>query len=456
MEGHIGRWQEMRHTADWFQLSPPEPPASAEEISAAERRLGRALPPLLSAMLQQSRAWSWRGADEDVMWMAPEELALGAREGEQGIDWEIDEAGPGVEPVYDVPERLTFAYSDARVFQIDLAPAKGGTVGQVVAYDPEEGRIDVVAASLDDFLAEGLRCLHEIPVDGDADLAASSSGPDTDAAAPSGAEMLADAKRLTDLFAAMDAATDPAALRALLASMGGGTPVAGTDDDEDYEDDDDDELEPLPKDPAQAAAIGRAAAAFVAAVEKASPTLRKRLKAPLSDAKARALLKEERSTGVVPETLLPLFAAFDGQKGDAPLLPCPDGLCAGLCWKPLKLVCSAHGNESGLEYLQGDLRYPPVPGLRDVFWHPRWLPLLGTPLSESSVQAVVFVDFDPDEGGAVGQVVLKSVRWANGRGYHDGQRRILASSLAEWLEQLAAGIGAGRLVAGDSGFQPAG
>jgi cell wall assembly regulator SMI1 len=453
MERHVGRWQEIRHTAAWFQVSPPEPSASAEEISAAERRLGRALPPLLSAMLQQSRGWSWRGPDEDVVWMAPEELALGARDGEQGIEWEIDEAGPGVEAVYDVPERLTFAYSDARVFQIDLAPAEGGAVGQIVAYDPEEGRIDVVAASLDDFLAEGLRCLQEVEVDGDADPAVSSSASHADAGAPSGAEVLADAKRLTDLFAAMDAATDPAALRDLLASMGGGATVAGPGGDDDEEHEDDDELEPLPKDPAQAAAIGRAAAAFVAAVEKASPMLRKRLKAPLSEAKARALLEEERSTGVVPETLLPLFAAFDGQKGDAPLLPCPDGRCAGLCWKPLKLVCSAHGNESGLEYLQGDLRYPPVPGLRDVFWHPRWLPLLGTPLSESSVQAVVFVDFDPAEGGQVGQVVLKSVRWANGRGYHDGQRRILAGSLAEWLEQLAAGILTGALVAGDTGFQ---
>lgn len=454
MDPQIAQWQQLRRSAEWFRDSPPEPPATAAEIAAAERRLGRALPPLLSAMLGQSRAWSWRGPDEDVVWMGPEQLALGARDGEQGIDWQIDDAGPGVDAVYDVPSRLTFAYSDARVFQLDFAPADDGAIGQVVAFDPEEGRVDVVAASLQDFLADGLRWLRE----GDAPADAGGPPPaDAPAAAEmSGAQMLADAKRLTDLFAAMDAASDPAALRALMASMGGNAGAGDTFADDYDDEDEDDELEPLPLDAAQAAAIGRAAAAFVAAVEQAAPALRKRLKAPLGAAKARAVLEKQRSHGLVPDTLLPLFAAYDGQKGDAPLLPCPDGRCGGLSWKPLDLVCSAHGNESGLVHLQRDLRYPPVPGLRDEFWNPRWLPLLGSPLADGSVQTVVFVDFDPAEGGQAGQVVIKHVAWAEGKGYHGAARRILAPSLADWLDQLAAEIRAGTLVAGDKGFRRAG
>jgi hypothetical protein len=239
------QWHELRQMADWFRTAPPEPPARPAELAAAERRLGRALPPLLSAMLRQSRAWSWRGPDEDVVWMGPDELALGARDGEQGIDWQIDEAGPGVDAVYDVPSRLTFAYSDARVFQLDFAPPDGGAVGQVVAFDPEEGRVDVVAASLEDFLADGLRWLREGAGGAEAGGGGSPSAEAPAAAEMSGAQMLADAKRLTDLFAAMDAASDPSALRALMASMAGNADAgdAFADDDED-EDDDDDEEEP--------------------------------------------------------------------------------------------------------------------------------------------------------------------------------------------------------------------
>ena len=67
------------------------------------------------------------------------------------------------------------------------------------------------------------------------------------------------------------------------------------------------------------------------------------------------------------------------------------------------------------------------------------------------MQTVVFVDFDPADGGHAGQVVIKRVAWAEGRGYHDAARRILAPSRADWLDQRAAEIGSGALAAGDKG-----
>ena len=406
MDELLEAWRRTRDTAAWFALNPPEPGATAAEIAAAEHRLGRALPPLLVALQQLSRGWSWRSEAEDVMWLAPEDLALGARDFEKDIDWEVDAAGPGVAAVYDAPERLTFAWSDARVFQIDFAPAARGVVGQVVAFDAEEGRIDVVAGSLAAFVEQGLRCLREPPADPLADVAPATGMPPLDVTMPP-----------------LSRGNDPS--------------TAAT-----------------PPDAAHAVATGPAAKAFCAAVLRASPTLHQRLKAPLSAAKAQALLAKEGKAGLVPETLLPLFAVFDGQKGKAALLPCPAGHCGGLGWYSLQGACDAFAHEKGSALFTGQVPIPSVAGVRADFWNPRWVPLLGNALDESAVRTVVFADFDPAPGGQMGQLVLKTIRYSQAQGYHGADRRVLAPSVAAWLAGLAADIDAGRLVAGESGFRP--
>ena len=434
MEDLLKAWRSLRGSSAWFAANPPEPGATSAQIAAAERRLGRALPPLLAALLQLSRGWSWRGEEEDVMWMAPEELALGARDFEKDIDWEVDAAGPGADAVYDVPERLSFAWSDARVFQIDFAPAVGGVVGQVVAFDPEEGRVDVVAASLADFVAQGLHWLRETPVDvGDAGPTAAANPAQGAAMTPAaGAEMLSSVMKLLGLKVTNDAA--PAAEPDAVAEKAERAAAPATQ---------------ASGDPA----IGPAAKAFLASVERASPSLHKRLKGPLSAAKANAVMAKEGKAGLIPDTLLPLFAAFDGQKGKAPMLPCPAGHCSGLGWYSVQGACDTFASEKGSALFTGKVPIPQVAGVRDDFWNPRWVPLLGNALEESAVRTLVFVDFDPAPGGQVGQMVLKTMRWDPGNGYHGAERRVLAPSVAAWLEGLAADIDTGVLVAGETGFR---
>ena len=80
----------------------------------------------------------------------------------------------------------------------------------------------------------------------------------------------------------------------------------------------------------------------------------------------------------------------------------------------------------------------PRPGVRDVAWSARWVPVASLGSSD-----VVCVDLDPAEGGAAGQVI---VRWKS------GAREILAAGFGEWLGRLADDLEAGRYAVDAEGF----
>lgn len=448
----------------------PLPPATPAELAATEHRLGRPLPPLLAAMLGLSRAWGWRADDEDVSWLGPDELVVGAPEGLE--DAEPDDAGPGVEMEYGTPHRLTFAYSDARNFQIDDAPAAGGRAGQVVAIDPEEGRIDVVAESLEAFFAAGLAHARQgaprdpmaAPV---AAVAPAQVSPTIAAASPTLAAAraivtppaLSREERLAELEAKFG--NDPGS-QALLASMraslaNGDRLLSEMMDEEDPDEAAEDAVAAsVPHDPVAETALDEAARAFADAVKRADVTLGKRLRPGLKPANARSVLRVERKEQVIPAALMPLYAVFDGQKGVHPLVPCPAGLCKGLELCSLQYVCCTYASERGSRHLYGARQYEPASGVRDTFWHEAWIPVAHSHLDNDNCRATLFVDYAPAEGGVPGQLILNVVQLDKNFREIAARRVRVADSLAAWLQGLAADLNSGRLQAGPKGFVRAG
>ena len=69
----------------------------------------------------------------------------------------------------------------------------------------------------------------------------------------------------------------------------------------------------------------------------------------------------------------------------------------------------------------------PDPGIADDWYHPGWVPITGDGLGNNHC-----IDLSPAQGGRVGQIMLL---------WHDQEARpLVAGSLAEWLDALAAGF----------------
>jgi len=160
----IDAWrQAMQALADDEDAAEPDPPASTSDIEFAERTLQRKLPEDLVAMLRCSRSWQWREEEFDaVIFSSPEEIVSDTLQPEDEHDEiAVSEAlSPKVKAVFYSPQRLTIAYSDYHFFQIDDDPAAGGKPGQIVVIDHEAETIDVIADSLEAFVARGIACLQ--------------------------------------------------------------------------------------------------------------------------------------------------------------------------------------------------------------------------------------------------------------------------------------------------------
>lgn len=140
-----------------------ELPATEAEIAEAEKKLKRALPPAVTAMLRLSRAWGWyRKALDTVIVLSPDEIvAQTLKPSDESLVLEIEDAAtPRVEAKVYGPGRTTFARTGYLFFQVDDDPPPGGRPGQVVAIEFEEGVVDVVFESVDEFIARGLRSLQ--------------------------------------------------------------------------------------------------------------------------------------------------------------------------------------------------------------------------------------------------------------------------------------------------------
>jgi cell wall assembly regulator SMI1 len=109
------------------------------------------------------------------------------------------------------------------------------------------------------------------------------------------------------------------------------------------------------------------------------------------------------------------------------------------------LDCAFHSISETLEQFaeiggfSPEQRYPRIDGLdwtehkgavRNVPASPGWIPF-----ARDSAGNFLCVDVDPDQGGSIGQVIEVA--------YDDGRLRVLASSLADYLDTLVARVSAG-------------
>lgn len=141
----------------------PLPPATEQEIAAAEHSLDRVFPDLLRQLLLCSSAWQWREpAFDAVLLIAPEDIVRETRLPVlEAARIEVGEScTPAVKAYFYSAQRLVFAYSDYHRFLIDDDPGPGGHVGQIVVVNHDEQTIDLVAKALSEFIAHGLDCLE--------------------------------------------------------------------------------------------------------------------------------------------------------------------------------------------------------------------------------------------------------------------------------------------------------
>lgn len=187
------------------QLTPPlisrlNPPAAPEEITAAERELGVQFPSDLRELLLCVNGQPYRSgmevspflpghrfADADVGWggRASYGWLLSLEEIVERVKWSremYDEVGESEDEPFKLTGPVVFhnrfidftASENSDNLVVDLQPAPGGTVGQVVMMMTQPCQLGVIAPGISEFLdliIEGFRrgrylpnCEGEIPV----------------------------------------------------------------------------------------------------------------------------------------------------------------------------------------------------------------------------------------------------------------------------------------------------
>lgn len=368
-----------------------EPPATDAEIAKAEKQLKRPLPPAVAAMLRLSRAWGWQDEALDaVMFLPPGEIvAQTLKPRDESLVLEVEDAATSrvAAKVYG-PGRTTFARTDYLFFQVDDDPPPGGRPGQVVSIDFEEGVVDVVAESVDEFVARGLRCLKATT--GDETIAI----PDLDAAALPPLVPLPERKPLK---------------------------------------------QPKASDPVGATLLG-----MDAWLHAALPPEMKRFKAGATEKKIRQFLSEGHA---LPEALFALFGTFNGQSPQrVPLLPCPLRRCPGLVLYDFEDCARGRDNTWGFAHYAKPRRDYVVqpPAVKDGYWRREWWPIARSVLDNPDWQVTLFVDFDPAPGGVPGQVVLDVV--GPNPGFPErGERHVVAPSVQAYLDGVLAAMQSGEL-----------
>lgn len=138
----------------------------------------------------------------------------------------------------------------------------------------------------------------------------------------------------------------------------------------------------------------------------------------------------EAKLGVTfPEEMRQLYAIHDGQRDDGfGLLPAGDWLSLDdifdqwNVWEELR-----RGGEFD------DITSEPDAGVSDAWWNAGWIPI-----THDGGGNHYCVDLAPAEGGTVGQIIAM---------WHDEESRsVIATSLTEWLTQIADGMASGQYV----------
>ncbi|MGQ0799162.1 MAG: SMI1/KNR4 family protein [Pseudomarimonas sp.] len=368
-----------------------EPPATDAEIAKAEKKLKRPLPPAVAAMLRLSRAWGWyeEGLDT-VIFLPPDEIvAQTLKPKDESLMLDVEDAATSrvAAKVYG-PGRTTFARTDYLFFQVDDDPPPGGRPGQIVSIDFEEGIVDLVAESVDEFIARGLCYLK----------------------AQAGAEAIA--------IPNLDAATLPP-----LVPMPERKPLK----------------QPKASDATCAALLGIDAWLYTAL-----PPHMKRFKAGAPVRKIRQFLAEGHE---LPEALFPLFETFNGQSPQrVGLLPCPLRRCPGLVLYDFEDCARGRDNTWGFAHYAKPKRDYVVqpPAVKDGYWRKEWGPIARSVLENPDWQVTLFVDFEPAPGGTPGQVVLDLVGPPRVHP-EQGERHVVAPSVQAYLDGVLAAMQADEL-----------
>ena len=410
MDEMIRAWRALHELGNGVvECLPPEPPAIDAEIAAAEKALGHALSPAISAMLRVSRAWSWPDGEwhDRVLVLPPGEIVeYSLKPSDANLVIEVEEAAtPRVRPIVYASTRTTFARTDYLFFQVDDDPPPGGRPGQVVAIDFEERVVDVVAESVESFFLHGLAAKKGWL------LGEGEDTPRVDAATHAAVAAIAipvmNAAMLPPFVPATKIARNAKAVKA--------------------------------KDPLSAALV-----VLDQWLADVMPEGTKRFKAGKSD---KAIRQWRSAHGMrLDDELLPLFATFNGQGSEKEgLLPCPLRRGPGLVLKDFDLVAHHRDNKLGQRQLYGagGRVFTAAPaGVKVGFWRERWFPIAATPLGDAN-SSTLFVDYDPAPGGTVGQVVLECVR--GDLHPEQAERHLVAPSLLAYFEVLADDVRAGRL-----------
>ena len=143
----------------------------------------------------------------------------------------------------------------------------------------------------------------------------------------------------------------------------------------------------------------------------------------LAPATLQDIQRAEEILGVsLPEEVRESYFIHNGQALDEGTAAF--GLIAGHELLRLSYITAAwRGYKAQYDEGSFDVMPEPVPGLKDDFWNPKWIPITTMGTSEHHC-----IDLDPGPGGTVGQIIL----WSR-----DGHREVVARSFKEWLEQFA-------------------
>lgn len=386
----------MRAGAGTEGWSSPEPPASATEIRRAEASLGRRLPSSLTAMLKQSRAWSWRESGFDaVIFLPPDEIASESTEpADAGIDVAVA-LSETVKPYYYSDKRVTFATSDYYRFQIDEDPGEGGTSGQIVVVDFEEETIDVIADSLDAFVRRGIERLREQLAGGYPKR--------------SGLRRK-QARRPTVKAARKRSSTADAPTR-------------------------------------DSRTLSEALVRYRDWLSSNAPLLFKQLRKGATDREIREAMAEYEFA--LPAEYFELFELFNGQRSmKACLLPCPLHRWNGLRLADVECMGSWRNSQIGSQWLYDNIKIARTVqanrGVADSFWCDGWLPFADSetvyPRERKAAHGLLYLDFDPANGGVPGQVVYQTVEREVRSGPPWGPELVVRTTVAASLRAYFDGV----------------
>jgi cell wall assembly regulator SMI1 len=182
-----------------------------------------------------------------------------------------------------------------------------------------------------------------------------------------------------------------------------------------------------------------------------APLLARLLRKGLKEAQIRAAIanweKEEECEFPLPDSLLPLFKRFDGQRGTkAALLPPPSGTECGLALGALEFVDAWRSSSRGLIYLCRNLDWYKSAqigaGVRRDVWNDQWLPFAKG--ERDGIDIMLLVDLAPSDEGRMGQVVLDLTRADEGLVHLE--RRVVASSLVAYFTDVVELMADGRVM----------